>query len=218
MSVRQMPRPSDRSGTMSLRTEAKSCLHYRGADTLWHGFIISTTLQDMSATSAWIPVSSALAALFGGAFGAMLQGRYSISGWRRQTRLEAFIRFEETLHDFDDRLADALDAIQEPDFDDRWKEVRDTYWHMLRAHSQIEISGPSNVDLAAQKVVLNVQEIMNAAKNPAALSALAALRMEKGSLGSYEKWSAWVESVNEYAVTARKALRTQGWLPFNRRV
>jgi hypothetical protein len=170
----------------------------------------------MSATSAWIPVSSAVAALFGAGFGAMLQGRYGMSGWRRQTRLEAYMRFAETLHDFDDRLADALDAFQEPDFNDRWKEVRNTYWQMLRTHSQIEIAGPSRVDLAAQRVVLNAQEIMKAGEDSTTLTAIAALRMEKGSLGSYEKWEVWTESVSEFSTIARRALRTQGGMPFIR--
>lgn len=69
----------------------------------------------MTATSVWIPTSSAVTALLGGGLGAMLQGRYGVPGWRRQTRFEAYAGFLNSIHGFDKCL---LDAIDKPDFDE----------------------------------------------------------------------------------------------------
>ena len=82
----------------------------------------------------------------------MLQGRYGVSGWRRQTRLEAYARFVNDLHDYNECLRKALDAFGQPDFNDRWSEVREAQTQLGKSGSLISIAGPLSVVHALNEV------------------------------------------------------------------
>jgi hypothetical protein len=162
--------------------------------------------------SAWVFVSTAVAALFGGGLGAMLQGRYGTSSWRRDTRLQAYTHFIELTHDFDDYIEDAFASFGKPDFDDRWKKVRDVYWQISRAGSLVSVAGPLSVDAASQKLVLYTHRIIDDGKDIDVLSAVAA----EFKKGEYENLHHWINSAGEFAAVARAALKTQGVLPYRR--
>jgi hypothetical protein len=169
--------------------------------------------MDVAVVSIWIPVSSALAALLGGGFGAMLQGRYGISDWRRQTRLQAYTRFLETVHDFDDCVIDALEAAGESDFDEKWQKVVGACWQMGRAGTMTQIAGPFSIDIAAQEVVLNAKQILEDGKDLKVIVAIAAGRKQQKPYG---KLLTCLRSAEDFGAIARRELRTQGRLKHRR--
>jgi hypothetical protein len=77
----------------------------------------------MSSVPAWIPPASAGAALVGGLAGAMLQGTFSVRGWRRQIRLEAYSKFLEAGHEFHNSVLIALDSYGSDLFTEKWAAV-----------------------------------------------------------------------------------------------
>lgn len=161
----------------------------------------------MTGTSVWIPISSAAAALLGGGFGAMLQGRYGVSGWRRQIRLEAYTGFVNVSHDFNKYLYEAFDSVGEPDFDKKWSKVREAESAMGRAGSLVSIAGPLSVDIAAREVMSNTRLIVKDRKDSDLLSAIAR-DIKEGR--RYNKNRTWIESAYSFADAGRKVLRTHG--------
>lgn len=161
---------------------------------------------DMSATSVWVPISSAVAALLGAGLGAMLQGRYGATGWRRQIRLEAYTRFIEATHDFNNYFLDAIEAAEQSDFDDKWQAAKERYARMGRAGSLTSVAGPLSVDLAAQQVVFEARAIMNDGKSREAL-----IKIQKSRKAGvmYSKHDTWIKSAYDFAEIARKVLNTQ---------
>ena len=114
----------------------------------------------MNVTSVWVPILSAVAALLGGTFGAWLQGRYGVSGWRRQVRLDAYTGFLNATHDFDSCLTNALNALGKSDFDEKWNKAWDAMRLLQRAGSLVSIAGPVSIDKAAQEVEVNALSII----------------------------------------------------------
>lgn len=167
----------------------------------------------MTATPLWVPISAAAAALLGGGFGAMLQGRYGVSGWRRQIRLEAYTAFVNATHNFNNRLLEALDAIGEPDFQDKWSKVREAEWAIGRAGSLVCIAGPLSMDAVARQVVENTRSITRDGKDP---DILASIAQDRKSDRRYKKNKTWIESASYFEKTGRKVLRTDKFGQFSR--
>jgi hypothetical protein len=160
----------------------------------------------MNVTSAWVPISSAVAALFGGGFGAWLQGRYGVSGWRRQVRLDAYTGFLNATHDFDSCLTNALNAIGKSDFDEKWNKTRDAARLLQRAGSLVSIAGPLSIDKAAQEVEVNARSIIRDGESP---DTIAAIGQAQRNNQAYEKRIAWIGSAEAFADVCRRVLKTQ---------
>ncbi len=162
--------------------------------------------SSMNAVAAWIPISSAIAALLGGGLGAMLQGRYGASGWRRETRFQSYTRFMNAAHEFNDRLAEALEVSDKPEFEEKWDKVRQALDRLGNARSLITIAGPQGIVEAADIVGMVAQSIVNDGKHPDVISAMA----RPGQNGrSYPKRDAWAESLKQFGGACRKVLKTR---------
>jgi hypothetical protein len=107
----------------------------------------------VNGTSVWVPILSAVAALLGAGVGAMLQGRYGVTGWRRQIRLEAYTRFLNNAHDFDSLLFDTLNTVDESSFDERRQKIQEIYSRLQSAGTLVAIAGPKRVDVELASIM-----------------------------------------------------------------
>ncbi len=162
----------------------------------------------MTAASVWIPISSAAAALIGGGLGAMLQGRYGVAGWRRQTRFEAYTAFLNAIHDFDKCFLDALDTIDKSDFDEQWNKVRQTARPIFRAGSLISIAGPVRVEKTALRIANRTRTIVDIGGGLNNLLSASEREPEVDRLR--EARILWTDSANSFSGSARKVLKTSG--------
>jgi hypothetical protein len=160
----------------------------------------------MTATPLWVPIASAAAALIGGGFGAMLQGRYGVSGWRRQIRLEAYVAFVNAAHDFADRSWAALDVFGESDFQDKWGTAHEAEFAMGRASSLVIIAGPSSVGEEALRTISFARLFLEVGDNdPSALSSMAGLRKSGRRPQEYHDFA---KCAVNFAEISRKILKT----------
>jgi len=163
----------------------------------------------MTATPLWVPIASATAALIGGGFGATLQGRYGVSGWRRQIRLEAYVAFMNAAHDFADRSWEALDAFDKSDFQDKWSKAHEAGWALGRAGSLVIIAGPPRISEAAMHAFDVARLLLDAGESdPSVLSSMA---RDRKSGRRPQKYSDFVESVSIFAHISRKVLKTDSF-------
>lgn len=160
----------------------------------------------MSDTSIWIPISSAVAALLGGGFGAMMQGRYGVTGWRRQIRLQAYTGFLNTAHDFDLLLYETLNTIDESNFSEQLQKLEESYSQLQSAAAPVTIAAPQSIESVVSAVMNDAHAVMLDARNRDAFVSIAhAWRKSK----SYDKWLAWLLSAEKFAPTVRTILKTK---------
>jgi hypothetical protein len=159
----------------------------------------------VSSTSIWVPISSAFAALFGAGLGAMLQGRYGASGWRRQIRLEAYTGFLNKAHYFDSLLFEALSTIDKSNCDERLKKLEDSMSQLQLAAGLAIIAGPRSVETRVTSITQDAHAIIVDARNRDSFISIAhSWRKDR----SYDKWHTWVESAEQFTPSARMILKT----------
>jgi hypothetical protein len=159
----------------------------------------------MNVTPVWIPISSAIAALLGGGLGAMFQGRRGVPGWRRETRFQSYTRFMNAAYEFNDRLAEALEESDKPEFEEKWDKVRQALAQLGNARSLIAIAGPQSISETADIVGMVALSIVNDGKHPDLISTMARATQNGRS---YPKRDAWVESMKQFGGACRKVLKT----------
>ena len=135
----------------------------------------------------------------------MLQGRYGVSGWRRQTRLEAYTSFINASHDFNSCLTDALDAVGSDDSDEKWRKVREAEAALGRAGSLVSMAGPPSIDQEAINLVFITRSIVKECKDPDTLSLIAS---DHKAGRKYKRNQEWIASAYSFNDTGRKVLRT----------
>jgi hypothetical protein len=169
--------------------------------------VLPSRILEMTATSVWIPISSAAAALLGGGLGAMLQGRYGVSGWRRQTRFEAYVGFLNAIHEFNKCLLDALDAIDKPDFDEKWSKVREAERPIGRAGSLVSIAGPVSVEKVISPIADHTYTIIDIGEG---LKLLPTSERKRKVDRLNETRTLWIATADSFLDAARKVLKTHG--------
>jgi len=146
----------------------------------------------VSSTAIWVPISSAFAALFGAALGAMLQGRYGVSDWRRQIRLEAYTKFLNEAHHSDSILFEL-------------KRLEDSISQLQLAAGLAIIAGPRSVETRVTSITQDAHAIIeDARKRDSFISIAHSWRKDR----SYDKWHTWVESAEQFTPSARMILKT----------
>lgn len=160
----------------------------------------------MSSTSIWVPISSAVAALFGAGFGAALQGRYGVAGWRRQIRLEAYTRFLNAAHDFDNCLFDALDVVDESHFDENRQKLEESFAQLLNAETSVAVAGPRSVDKALRSVGSNFRVVIGDVRDRDAFISVAHAWKEGRP---YDKWDTLHQSARRFEGAVRRILKTE---------
>jgi hypothetical protein len=160
----------------------------------------------MGDTSIWVPILSAFAALLGVGFGAMLQGRYGAASWQRQIRLEAYTGLLNAAHNFDSLLFDTLNAIEESGFGEGRRKLEESYSRLQSAGSLVEIAGPKGVDNALTSILRNASGVVKDARDPDVFMQVA---YDWRKSRSYDRWSAWIEAVEQFTPTVRRILKTE---------
>jgi hypothetical protein len=160
----------------------------------------------MSSVPAWIPLASAGAALVGGLAGAMLQGTFSVRGWRRQTRLEAYTKFLDAEHEFHNSVLIALRSHGTDLFTEKWDAVINAELLLGRAGSLVSIAGPVASNDAAELVVDKTRALVAGIYDADALERAAADVMKQGG---YQNLVEWIAAADAFQVTARRVLKTE---------
>ncbi len=160
----------------------------------------------MNSTSVWVPILSAVAALLGAGAGATLQGRYGVTGWRRQIRLDAYTKLLDATHDFDYLLFDILNTISKSDFDRRQKGIQESYTRLQSAGTLVAIAGPKRVDNELTSIMKNGREVIDDLRD---LDTFTSIVHDWRKDRSYDKWTAWIESAEQFTDTARRILKTE---------
>jgi hypothetical protein len=161
----------------------------------------------VSATSIWVPISSAVAALFGAGFGATLQGRYGTAAWRRQIRLEAYTRFLNATHDFDFLLRESLDTINESNFDQKQHALEEARRELMSAATQVDIAGPKRVQKILDPAADAARAITRDMQNPNLFIPVARTYRET-NIRRYDKYEIWLVTVEQLASELRMFLKT----------
>jgi hypothetical protein len=170
-----------------------------------HPGVMSGRLPRVSSTAIWVPISSAVAALFGAGFGAMLQGRYGVSGWRRQIRLEAYTGLLNAAHDYDSILYELLKTIDEANFDEKWQRLDESFSRLARAATPVSIAGPRSVDAVLTSALHSARAIsFDMTDHDSFISIVRTWRETR----SYDKWQTWVQSAEQLTPTVRAFLKT----------
>jgi hypothetical protein len=160
----------------------------------------------VSDTAIWVPISSAVAALLGGGFGAMLQGRYGVTGWRRQIRLEAYTAFLNAAQDFDSLLPETLDKIDESNIDGIQQQFEESYSRLGSAAAPVTIAGPHSIENTLSSVMNAAHAVMEDVRNrDTFISVAQTWRVSK----SYDKLFAWRLSAEKFAPAAQEILKTK---------
>ena len=160
----------------------------------------------MNDTSVWVPISSAVAALLGGAVGAMFQGRYGVTGWRRQIRMEAYTKLLDASHDFDSLLFNILHKTDGSDFAKRQRELEECYSRLQSVGTLVAIAGPKEIDIALAYLLNNANSVVKDVRNRDILLSIVH-DLEQGK--SYGNWRAWLVGAQGFTDTARRILRTE---------
>lgn len=135
----------------------------------------------------------------------MLQGRYGVSGWRRQIRLEAYTGFLNEAHHFDSLLFETLNKIDKSNCDERLKKLEDSISQLQLAAGLAIIAGPRTVETRVTSVTRDAHAIIEDARNCDSFISIAH-RWRKDR--SYDKWHAWVESAEQFTPSVRMILKT----------
>ena len=144
----------------------------------------------------------------------MLQGRYGVTNWRRQIRLEAYVSFTNATHDFNNALGVAVRSYDSPDFDQQWQKIRDYERDISRLGSMLMIVGPPSVFESAGRVGLAARRIIQEGNNRDTFSAIAR-SVKEGS--DYERRDRFGDAAYDFAIHCRKVLRTEEFGPLMRR-
>lgn len=137
----------------------------------------------------------------------MLQGRYGVSGWRRQIRLQAYTEFLNAAHDFNNLLDDAIKNVNESNLDEKRQALREAHVRIRRAATLVGIAGPRSIDGSERSVIGNMWEIMADIENGNSFITAARAHM-KGK--SYPADEAWKDSLRGFEKTVRRILKTTG--------
>jgi hypothetical protein len=164
-------------------------------------------LPSVNGTSVWIPILSAVAALFGAGVGAALQGRYGVTGWRRQIRLEAYTKFLNEVHSFDNLLFDTLNTMDDSNFDEMRQKLQEVYSQLQSAGTLVAVAGPKRVDVQLASVLNNASAVVRDMQTSD--NNLISIAHEWKKDRSYDKWVAWIQSIDQLADVLRKFLRTE---------
>jgi hypothetical protein len=159
----------------------------------------------VSSTSIWVPISAAFAALFGAGLGAMLQGRYGVSGWRRQIRLEAYTEFLNATQHFNDLMYKAMKTINEANFEERWQEISEAGSRIRRAGTVVAIAGPRSLEDRLHELVRYTRNISEDAEDRDNCIAIARGWTRKDP--SYQA-IIWRQSASHFQHAAQKILKT----------
>ena|SRR5690242_17988489 len=136
----------------------------------------------------------------------MLQGRYGVTGWRRQIRLEAYTKWLDAAHDFDSLLFEVLSTISISNFDKRRKEIIESYTRLQIAVTRAAIAGPKRVDTELSFILRTIGGIITDSQDrDMFMSIVHDWRKDR----SYDKWVAWMESAEKLPTFMRIILKTE---------
>ena len=136
----------------------------------------------------------------------MLQGRYGVTGWRRQIRLEAYTKWLDAAHDFDFLLFDILSTISMSNFENRQKDLAEAYTRLQTAATQVNIAGPKRVDTELSVILRATAGIIADSRNRDEFMPIVHnWRRDR----SYDKWIAWMESAEKLPTLMRNILKTE---------
>lgn len=135
----------------------------------------------------------------------MLQGRYGVSGWRRQIRLEAYTGFLNETHHFDSLLFETLNTIDKSNCDERLRRLEDSMSQLQLAAGVAVIAGPRSVETHVTSITRDAHAIIeDARKGDSFISSAHSWRKDR----SYDKWQTWIESAEQFTTSARMILKT----------
>jgi hypothetical protein len=136
----------------------------------------------------------------------MLQGRYGVTGWRRQIRLEAYTKFLNAAEHFESLLYDTLDTIDESNFDEKRQRLEESYSRLGSAGAPVTIAGPQSIGNTLSSVMDAATAVMGDVRNRDTFIAVAHTWRESKS---YDKLFAWLLSAGKFAPAAQAILKTR---------
>jgi hypothetical protein len=134
---------------------------------------------------------------------------FGVRNWRRQTRLDAYVRFLDAAHDFHNTLLQTLPLYGQPSFEEKWLNVLDAQFRIGRAGSLVSIAGPLASVKAVQHVIDRTSAITSDYDNPAIMAQAAKDVVRRGE---YKKLVEWIRATDAFQGAARRVLKTEGSL------